>query len=103
MKRKIIGLLVILCCISAFSNLYSQPHLERYLNEAMENNLVVKEKKISLEKSLLALKEARSLFLPVTSLDAQYLLADGGRSIDIPVGTLMNPVYNTLNHLTNSQ
>lgn len=74
--------------------------LNAYIRRAFENNLVLKQKNIALDKSLLALKEAKSLFLPVTTFDAQYLLADGGRSIDIPVGTLLNPVYSTLNQMT---
>lgn len=74
----------------------------RYLEEALGNNLALKEKTLSLEKSLLALQTARSLFLPTTKLEGQYLLSKGGRSIDIPVGDLMNPVYKTLNQLTGS-
>ncbi|NJO25856.1 MAG: TolC family protein, partial [Bacteroidia bacterium] len=53
-----------------------------------------------MENSLVALKEARSLFLPTTWFETQYTLANGGRTIDIPVGNLMNPVYKTLNQLT---
>lgn len=75
---------------------------QEYLSMAMENNLVLKEKKLSLEKSLVALKEARSLFLPTTWFEGQYTLAQGGRSIDLPVGDLLNPVYKSLNQLTGS-
>ncbi len=74
----------------------------QYISMAMENNLVLKEKKLSLEKSLVALKEARSLFLPTTWFEGQYTLAQGGRSIDLPVGDLLNPVYKSLNQLTGS-
>jgi outer membrane protein TolC len=80
----------------------AQEPIDDYIKEAFGNNLVLKEKNISLNKSLIALKEAKSLFLPVTSFDGQYMLAEGGRTIDIPVGTLMNPVYTTLNQLTGS-
>lgn len=76
--------------------------LDGYIKEAFANNLLLKEKNLSLEKSLIALKQAKSLFLPTSNLDAQYISAKGGRTIDIPVGTLMNPVYSTLNQLTNS-
>lgn len=75
---------------------------QEYISLAMENNLVLKEKKLSLEKSLVALKEARSLFLPTTWLEGTYTLAQGGRSIDLPVGDLLNPVYKSLNQLTGS-
>jgi outer membrane protein TolC len=69
----------------------------------LENNLVIQGRKVSLEKSMLALREARSYFLPTSYLDAQYTLAQGGRSISIPVGDLMNPVYKTLNQLTGTE
>ena len=83
--------------------LKGQDLIRNYINQAFENNLVLKERKVSLEKGLTALKEAKSLFLPVTSFEAQYVLSEGGRTIDIPVGSLMNPVYSTLNQLTTSQ
>ena len=73
---------------------------KQYINEALNNNLVLREKQVSLDKSLIALKEARSLFLPTTWFETQYTLAQGGRSIDIPVGDLLNPVYKSLNQLT---
>lgn len=75
---------------------------QQYIDHGLSENLVLKEKKISLEKSLVALKEARSLFLPTTWFETEYTLAKGGRSIDLPVGDLLNPVYKTLNQLTAS-
>lgn len=79
---------------------YAQDIPSQYIDEAFANNLVLQQKKISLDKSLIALKEARSLFLPSTWLEGQYTLAKGGRAIEIPVGDLLNPVYQTLNQLT---
>lgn len=84
------------------TQIQGQPLPQQYIEEAFGNNLALKERKVSLEKSLLSLKEARSLFLPTTSLEGQYTLARGGRSIDIPIGDLLNPVYQTLNQLTGS-
>src|SRR5215204_2257963 len=75
---------------------------QHYIDAALENNLVLKEKKLSLEKSLVALKEARTLFLPTTWFEGQYTVAQGGRSIEFPVGDLLNPVYKSLNQLTGS-
>lgn len=43
---------------------------------------------------------ARAAFLPSVSLDARYLRAEGGRTIDFPIGDALNPVYQTLNGLT---
>jgi outer membrane protein len=75
---------------------------DEYLSAAIKDNLVLKERKIGLRKSLIALSQAKSLFLPTTTIEGQYTLAKGGRSIDIPVGDLLNPVYKSLNQLTNS-
>lgn len=80
----------------------AQHVLEDYIRVGLADNLVLKEKNISLEKSQIALKSARSLFLPTTYFEGQYTLANGGREINIPVGDLLNPVYQTLNQLTGS-
>src|SRR6266536_2166492 len=93
------GLMLIGSMIIFFSG-KTQDVPAQYINEALKNNLVLNEKKVSLDKGLIALKEARSLFLPTTWLETQYTLAKGGRSIDIPVGDLLNPVYKSLNQLT---
>ena len=77
--------------------------LEAYIDEGMQHNLVLKRKNISLDKALLALKTAKSMYQPSVALQASYSTATGGRSISLPLGDLMNPVYATLNQLTNSQ
>ena len=89
-----------LVAVEIMQSVNAQDIPQQYIDEALSNNLVLKEKKISLDKSLIALKEARSLFLPTTWFETQYTLAKGGRSIDLPVGDLLNPVYKTLNQLT---
>jgi outer membrane protein TolC len=90
--------LILFSC--TFGDLRAQPVLDAYISEAFTSNLVLKEKRISLDKSLLAIREARSLFQPTSWLETQYTLSRGGRTISIPVGDLLNPVYNTLNTLT---
>lgn len=82
--------------------LYAQAVLEMYIRQGLDNNLVLQEKRVALDQSLLALRYAKSLFLPTTWFEGQYTVAKGGRSIDIPVGDLLNPVYQTLNQLTGS-
>lgn len=82
------------------ADIRSQEVLNLYILEGLENNLVLKEKNIELERSLLALKDAKSVFLPSLDFAASYNLAEGGRSIDIPIGDLLNGVYSTLNQLT---
>ncbi|MHA7128545.1 TolC family protein [Algoriphagus namhaensis] len=80
----------------------AQGVLDEYLQMGLENNLVLKEKNIGIQQSLLALKDAKSYFLPALDFGASYNLAQGGRTIDIPLGDLLNGAYATLNQLTQS-
>lgn len=88
------------CCFAI--RLSAQTIPPSYLETAIANNLLIKEKRAYADRSVLALKSARSLSLPTTWFDAQYNFSNGGPSIDIPIGDLMNPVYQTLNQLTGS-
>jgi outer membrane protein TolC len=76
--------------------------LDQYIDEAIQQNLVLKQKNIPLAKSKLALKEAEKRFKPSADFSFSYTLALGGRAIDLPIGDLLNPVYSTLNKLTQS-
>lgn len=95
---------ILLLCVLASASVEAQTAdpLPGYIAEGLSKNLVLQEKSITLEKSLLVLKEARSLYLPTSYFETQYTLAQGGRAIEFPVGDLLNPVYTTLNQLTNS-
>src|SRR6516225_808783 len=79
-----------------------ESYLDKYISEAFKNNQALQGQQLQLENSIYALKEARALFLPNISFGASYSKADGGRSIDLPIGDLFNPVYKSLNQLTNS-
>jgi outer membrane protein TolC len=91
--------LVLLCCGLLG---YSQSKLDNYILIGLKSNEVIKQHNFDIKKSVYALKEARSLFYPTVSLNANYTVADGGRTIDIPIGDMLNPVYSTLNQITNS-
>ena len=84
-------------------SLFGQGVLQSYIDQGLGNNLVMKEKNISLQQSLLALKEARSWFYPSADFLGDYTWAEGGRSITFPIGDLLNPVYSTLNQITGTQ
>ena len=81
---------------------FSQSNLDRYIKIGLENNEVIKQKNFDISKSLFALQEAKSMFYPSVGLIANYTISDGGRTIDIPIGDMLNPVYSTLNQITNS-
>jgi len=73
--------------------------LDKYVDEGLVNNLALKQKEVNYLKSMEILKQARALFFPDISLNARYTAAEGGRVIDFPVGTMLNPVYQSLNYL----
>ncbi|PSL46215.1 outer membrane protein TolC [Chitinophaga niastensis] len=76
--------------------------LDQYIQLAFSNNKGLKAQNFELEKSMYALQEAKSLFGPNVSFLGSYTKAGGGRTIDFPIGDIMNPVYNSLNQLTGS-
>ncbi|MBS1491200.1 MAG: TolC family protein [Bacteroidetes bacterium] len=71
--------------------------LEGYIQEGLKNNLQLQQEQLNYERSLENLALAKALFLPYAGVNASYQLADGGRKISIPVGDLVNPVYQNLN------
>ena len=75
---------------------------DKLVQMAWENNHELKAKNFQLESASQALLEAKAMYGPDIKFGVQYTLAKGGRSIDLPVGDLMNPVYSTLNQLTQS-
>lgn len=82
---------------------HAQIYLQNYIEEGLANNLVIKQKNIGLQQSLLALKEARSWFYPSAGFTGDVIWTEGGRTIPFPAGDLLNPVYSTLNQLTGSE
>lgn len=76
------------------------PVLEGYIQEGLKNNLALKQKRLSYQQNLKDLATARGAFFPDISFNARYSVADGGRTIEFPVGDLLNPVHSTLNQLT---
>ncbi len=74
--------------------------LDGYVQEGITNSDALKQQQFQLQRSLYALEEAEGFFKPSVNLNGQYTLAAGGRSIQFPVGDLLNGVYATLNELT---
>lgn len=97
--RRILFLLLGMISFSVFGQ--NDP-LENYLQEGLESNLALRQKNVSLEKAVYALKIANSYFLPSLSFNSGYTHGTGGRAIALPIGDLLNPVYTTLNQLTES-
>ncbi len=100
--RTVIGIIFLLFFFSQ-EGLAQDQVLERYIDSALTNNIVLQQKNISLKKASYALREAKSLFYPNVSFQTDYVTADGGRDIPLPLGDLLNGVYSTLNKLTETQ
>jgi outer membrane protein len=81
---------------------FGQSTLDEYVREGLKSNLVMQQKNLTLQQAQQSLQIAKSYFMPSVNLLTDYTSGDGGRSIGIPVGDLLNPVYATLNQMTNS-
>ncbi|WP_353719760.1 TolC family protein [Dyadobacter sp. 676] len=89
--------------LSFFTPIMAQDaRLQGYIEEGLRKNQGLKQQGFILEKNLFALKEARTFFYPEVNFSTSYLDSRGGRKISIPIGDLLNPVYSSLNELTNS-
>ncbi len=81
----------------------AQDLLQQYIDLGLRNNLALQNEDLALKASIEGLNQAKAFFMPQLSFNASYTKAAGGRNINIPVGSLVNPIYTTLNELTDSQ
>lgn len=73
--------------------------LQQVLEDALAANLQLRAGAATVGQRLAALDQARARYLPVLDFAARYSVADGGRTIEFPVGDLLNPVYSTLDEV----
>lgn len=100
MKKTIsIGLFVV-----SSLTIYAQGNvLEEYVKQGLENNILIKQNQFAYQSAEQALKIAKGMYLPTITTQSRYTFSKGGRTIDFPIGDLLNPVYSTLNDLLVSQ
>ncbi|MFA8298967.1 MAG: TolC family protein [Hyphomicrobiales bacterium] len=70
--------------------------LDHYIRIGIDNNIQLQHSRNKLNKAQLSLQEAKSKYYPQLNLYARYTTSVGGRTFDIPVGDLLNPVYSYL-------
>jgi outer membrane protein len=82
--------------------LFAQPSaiLEKYIAEGIARNLTIQQHNLDIQKSEQMVRQAKALGRLNVTFDANYTLALGGRKLDFPIGDLLNPVYGTLNQIT---
>jgi hypothetical protein len=85
--------------LATIFGLRAQTILEDYVDLAIRNHPLVREKLAMEEKQQYALSHARKLAGPDLKFLTQYTVAHGGRSIDLPIGSLLNGVYSTLDSI----
>jgi outer membrane protein len=95
-------IMIIPMIMVSLTTLNAQSVLDNYLKEGLKSNLVLQQKTISWEQAQQSLQVARSYFLPSVNLLTDYTSGEGGRSISMPIGDLLNPVYSSLNQITQS-
>lgn len=101
-KIKLLMLFLLLTAGATLQNAKAQSILESYIKRGLDSNLALKQKSFDLQKAQLDLDRAKSLFYPQVGFNAQYTVANGGRTSELPIGDLLNPIYSTLNQLTSS-
>lgn len=76
--------------------------LETYINQALEKNLTLQNTELGRTKQLAKIAIAQRQMGPSADFAASYLLAQGGRTLNFPIGDLFNPTNVALNELTGS-
>ena len=84
-------------CVTPMAN--AEP-VESWVVAALSSNLSLQAESTSVESALRAIDLARSALRPNVELQARYTRTEGGRVIELPLGDLVNPAYQTLNELT---
>lgn len=101
-KKTPFKLLLFLLLFALAKASFAQEVLDKYVRTGLDSNLAIRQQSFDLKKAKLDLDRAKALFLPQVGVNAQYTLATGGRTIDVPLGNLLNDVYSSLNQLTSS-
>lgn len=77
--------------------LFGQQTLDDYIRLGLKNNQEFIRQQMQTQITEQEWQEAKGKFMPDISLEASYMWADGGRTIDVPAGDLVNPAYRGLN------
>ena len=91
---------LLLCGWSATALSGQTPQLDALLTEGLRDVPRLQRRNAEIRAAQAQLAEAEAAGGLRVDLGGTYTLAAGGRSIDLPVGDLLNPVYGTLNQLT---
>lgn len=102
MQRNILNWVLLLAAFCPISILGQNEILDNYIKKGLANNLQLQKNALGLQKQTYKAAEAKSNGLPVVTFEPSYLVAAGGRRLEFPIGDLLNPAYQALNSLTQS-
>jgi len=77
--------------------------IDDYVRQGLQSNLGLRAQSLEVERSVAALDAARARYFPEAAFAARYTRAEGGRTIELPLGQALNPAYQTLNDLLVAQ
>ncbi|MCU4176778.1 TolC family protein [Carboxylicivirga sp. N1Y90] len=100
MRKILFTILLIIICTPNYAQ---NSVIDTYVLKGIESNLVLQQRELALQSSILKLREARGLFMPQVNFSSRLTMNKGGRSFEFPIGDLVNPIYQSLNALTQSQ
>ncbi|UGU15449.1 TolC family protein [Sinomicrobium kalidii] len=92
-------LLLLLVYISSFAQ---NKTIQAYIEEGLNNNIALQNKELNLKEAHYRLEVAKGMFYPTLAFKSDYTYSSGGRAFTFPIGDMLNPVYNSLNELTQS-
>lgn len=96
------GVYVLLLLVTT-SRAQSTRVLDRYLERVVAENPSLNELRLGEEVARVSVELAGAARRPRVDLISDYILSAGGRRIDIPIGSLVNPINGTLNQLTGAE
>ena len=100
-NKMTIRIIILSFLIPTITFVYSQD-FKVLIETCWKNDKMLQSKEFQLQQAEFAIKEARAQYFPQVNFGTSYNLAVGGRTIDFPVGDLLNKTYSTLNQLTQS-
>ena len=77
--------------------------IDDYVRAGLASNLSLRAQSLEVERAEATLDAARARYFPEIGFAARYTKSHGGREIELPLGTMLNPAYQTLNELLAAQ
>ncbi|MEO0559878.1 MAG: TolC family protein [Bacteroidota bacterium] len=93
----------LLACVLAATPAAAQPALEALVRDGLAQNPSLRQLEALEVAAVSEVRTARGAYGPALGVEARGTAARGGRSIDLPLGDLLNPVYGALDALRADQ